>query len=251
MVFLRSFAVYFSTLFFMIVYWLILALPVFLILCLPKLRRQHLLRWLLLGFGRITIYAAWRPFFRVKYRDLSGGCSQPGVIIVNHRAATDGFLVASMGLNVAQTVNGWPMRTPVLGWMARLAGYLNITGWDYETLKSRARKVIESGDMIVSFPEGTRSESKRMNPFHSGIFHVAKDLELPVYMLCIAGNEYMPDRKFRFREFRDLAIRLLEPVSKEEVCQCASAYVLKKKIFRRMEKELAEMDKELDHEKAI
>ena len=90
-----------------------------------------------------------------------------------------------------------------------------------------------------------------MNPFHSGIFQVAKDLEVPVYMLCIAGNEYMPDRKFRFREFRDLAIRLLEPVSKEEVCQSASAYVLKKKIFRRMEEELAEMDKELDHEKTI
>ena len=251
MVFLRSFAVYSSTLFFMIIYWFFLALPVLLFLCLPKAKRQHLLRVLLVGFGQVTIKIAWRPFFKVKYQDCSGGTSEPGIIVVNHRAATDGFLVASMGLTAAQTVNGWPMRLPVIGWMAHLAGYLNITGWDYETLKERARKIIQTGDMIISYPEGTRSEGRHMNPFHSGIFQVAKDLEVPVYMLCIAGNEFMPDRKFHFREFRDLAIRLLKPVSKEEVRQCPSAYVLKKKIFRRMEEELAEMDKELDYEKTI
>ena len=251
MFFLRSFAVYSSTLFFMIIYWLFLAIPVILFLFLPKEKRQHLLRVLLVGFGQVTIKIAWSPFFKVKYEDRSGGTPEAGIIVVNHRAATDGFLVAAMGLTAAQTVNGWPMRLPVIGWMAHLAGYLNITGWDYETLKERARKVIRTGDMIISYPEGTRSEGRQMNPFHSGIFQVAKDLEVPVYMLCIAGNEYMPDRKFRFREFRDLAIRLLEPISKEEVCQCASAYVLKKKIFRRMEEELAEMDKELDDEKAI
>ena len=246
MIFLRSAAIYFSTLLFMIVYWLILLLPVLLILCLPKARRQHLLRDLLLGFGWGTIRIAWRPFFRIDYRKCFDGKVEPGIIVVNHRAATDGFLVASMGLNVAQTVNGWPMRTPVIGWMAHLAGYLNITGWDYETLKERARKIIAGGDMIVSFPEGTRSEGKHMNPFHSGIFHVAKDLEVPIYVLCIAGNQFMPDRKFRFREFRNLAIRLLGPMSEEEVCRCPSAYALKKKIFRRMEEELAEMDKELE-----
>jgi len=246
MVFLRSFSVYFLTLLSMIIYWMILALPVLVILCLPVCRRQHLLRVLLLGFGLLEVRVAWRPFFKVKYEDRSGGIREPGIVIVNHRAATDGFLVATMGMNVAQTVNGWPMRTPVMGWMARLAGYLNITEWDYETLKRRAAGVIAQGDMIVSYPEGTRSEGKKMNPFHSGIFHVAKELEVPIYMLCIAGNEYMPDRKFRFREFRDLSIRLLEVVGREEVRQCASAYVLKKKIFRRMEAELAEMDKELE-----
>ena len=246
MIFLRSSAVYSLTLFFMILYWGILALPVLVILCFPKEKRQHLLRVLLLGFGLVEVRGAWRLFFKVSFRDLSGGIREPGIIVVNHRAATDAFLVALLGLNVAQTVNGWPMRTPVIGWMAHLAGYLDITGWDFETLKQRAKKIIDAGDLVVSYPEGTRSEGKKMNPFHSGIFQVAKELEVPVYMLCIAGNQYMPDRKFRFREFRDLAVRFLEPVRKEEVRQCPTAYVLKKKVFRRMEEELAEMDEELE-----
>ena len=248
MILLRSIAVYFLTLFFMMLYWSVLALPVLLILGFPTEKRQHFLRVLLLGFGLLEVRVAWRPFFRVDFRDFSGGKREPGIVIVNHRAATDAFLIAVLGESVAQTVNGWPMRTPVIGWMAHLAGYLNITGWDYETLKERAKKVIAAGDMIASYPEGTRSEGKRMNPFHSGIFHVAKELNVPLYMFCIAGNQYMPDRKFRFREFRNLKIHFLEPVSREEVSRCATAYALKKKIFRRMEEELAEMDKELEGE---
>ena len=153
------------------------------------------------------------------------------------------LLMALPGLCAAQTVNGWPMRLPVIGWMAHLAGYLNITDWDYETLKMRSAKVLESGDMIISYPEGTRSESTKMNPFHSGIFRVAMELGVPVYMLCISGNQFMPDRRFRFREFRNLTIRLLEPVSREDVMRYPTAYALKQKIFRRMEQELAEMDK--------
>ena len=248
MILLRSVAVYFLTLFFMMIYWLVLALPVLLILGFPTEKRQHFLRVLLLGFGLLEVRVAWRPFFRVDFRDFSGEKREPGIVIVNHRAATDAFLIAVLGESVAQTVNGWPMRTPIIGWMAHLAGYLNITGWDYETLKERAKKIIAAGDMIAAYPEGTRSEGKRMNPFHSGIFHVAKELNVPLYMLCIAGNQYMPDRKFRFREFRNLKIHFLGPVSREEVTRCATAYALKKKIFRRMEEELAEMDKELEGE---
>ena len=91
------------------------------------------------------------------------------------------------------------------------------------------------------------------HPLHlrSGIFRVAMELKAPVYMLCIAGNEHMPDRKFRFREFRDFSVRLLGPLTDAEISACATAYVLKQKVFRLMAGELAEMDAELDHEKTI
>ena len=245
MTFCRSAAIYLFTLIFMILYWLFMIPPVLVIFCFPAEKRRHLLRFLLLRFGKITVRIVWRPFFRVHFQDLSGEKREPGIVVVNHRAATDGFLVAVMDRNAAQTVNGWPMRLPVIGWMARLAGYLNITDWDYRTLKDRSANVLESGDMIISYPEGTRSECEKMNPFHSGIFRVAMELGVPVYMLCIAGNQLMPDRKFRFREFRNISIRLLPPVSKEEVVKSPTAYALKQKIFRTMERELSEMDEEL------
>ena len=251
MTLLRSIAIYFSTLLLTVVYWIV-ASPLFIIcMCLPTEKRRHLLRTLLLGFGLATVRIAWRPFFGVRFRDFSGGYRMPGIVVVNHRAATDAFLVALPHLNAAQTVNGWPMRIPVLGWMAKLAGYLDITGWDHATLKKRVEEVIGLGDMIISYPEGTRSGNKRMNPFHSGIFQVARELGLPVYMLCIAGNQEMPDRSFRFHEFRRVLVHFLAPVPADEVSRCANAYVLKKRVFRRMECELAAMDGELEDEVAL
>ena len=245
---LRSIAIYSLTLFSAFLYWvpLLPALAVFALL--PTETRRHLVRLCLLGFGLFTVRVAWRPFFRVRYADRSGGAREPGIIVVNHRAATDAFLVALPRFCAAQTVNGWPLRLPVIGWMANYAGYLDITGWDYDKLKERAALILKRGDPILSYPEGTRSESRKMKVFHSGIFQVARELGVPLYMLCIAGNQFMPDRRFRFREFRDIAVRLLPPIPRESVLRSASAYSLRKKAFRIMEAELAEMDDELERD---
>lgn len=251
MTFLRSFAIYFSTVFWAVLYWGFALVPVVLSLFLPVRIRQKFVRILLVWFGLLTIHVAWRPFFRVKFKDISGSALTPGVVAVNHRAATDGFLVAVLHTSCAQTVNGWPMRTPIIGTVAYLAGYLNITNWSFDKVRERAKTIVESGDVIVSFPEGTRSESKTMNPFHSGVFQLALDLNLPVHILCIAGNEFMPDRKFRFRGFRDILTRRIPSVSAEEVKACGTAFALKKMVFQKMKDELARMDEELENENKV
>ena len=251
MLFLKNAAFYFVTVFWWVLYWLVMLLPVGVVMLFPPRRRRHWLRLFLLYFGLSTVRIMWRPFFKVRFEDRTGGRREPGIMVVNHRSAIDGFLVALPAFNVAQTVNGWPLKVPILGTFARAAGYLNVTGWDFDFFRARAGEVLDAGDWIAAYPEGTRSQSRAMNPFRSGIFHVALERKVPVYMLCIAGNESMPDRKFRFREFRDLSVRLLGPLADEEIRSCATAYALKQKVFRLMAGELAEMDAELDHEKKI
>ena len=236
---LGNIAIYTLTAVVTAVYWTLGLLPAAALPFLPTPRRRHFMRWLLLGYGKAVIFAAWRPFFRVRYADLSGGVRVPGVIVVNHRAATDGFLVAMAGLNVAQTVNSWPLRLPFFGFGAKLGGYFDITGWDMDAIRAHAAEVIGFGDMVLSFPEGTRSESPRMNPFHSGIFRVAMELGVPVYMLCIAGNEFMPDRKFRFREFREVRMRLLPPIPAEAVRAGADFLVVGRPIAQAADPESA------------
>ena len=251
MLFLKNAAIYFVTAFWWVFYWLVFLIPVGVAMFFPAPRRRHCFRKFLVWFGLSMVRFVWRPFFKVRFEDRTGGCREPGILIVNHRSAIDGFLVALPGVNVTQTVNSWPLKVPVLGFFARAAGYLDITGWEFDFFRARAHEVLNSGDWIAAFPEGTRSESRAMNPFHSGIFRVALELKVPVYILCVAGNEFMPDRKFRFREFRDLSVRLMGPLPGEQVSQCATAYALKNKVFRIMSEELASMDAELDHEKNI
>ena len=249
MTFLRSFAIHTLTLVYWVLFWLPLVLPMAFLPLFPPVRRRHIVRVLLLYFGLSMVKIVWRPFFRVHYRDDSQGFREPGIVVANHRAANDAFLVSLPRLSMAQTVNGWPLKLPVIGWVARWAGYLDITNWDRVTLTMRAREVLAAGDMIVSYPEGTRSDSREMNAFHSGIFQLAQELKLPLYMLCIAGNEHMPDRKFRYREFHPVAVRLLKPLTAAEVGGFASPYALKRAVFERMTAELAAMDAELDRER--
>ncbi|MBR4885137.1 MAG: hypothetical protein IKZ33_07480, partial [Lentisphaeria bacterium] len=132
--FCRSFPIYFLTVFWTAFYWTAMLLPVGISLLFPRSKRRHFMRFLLFLFGWTMVRIMWLPFFRVRYEDLSG-CGKdraPGIVVVNHRAATDAFLVAVMGESCAQTVNGWPMRAPVIGWGAKLGGYLDITGWNFE-----------------------------------------------------------------------------------------------------------------------
>ena len=241
MTLLRSIAIYLATLLWALVFWSMMLVPLAIAGCLPAERRRHWVRVMLLKFGRGTVRVMWRPFFKVDYLDRTGGIREPGIVVANHRSAIDAFLVSLPDLSMAQTVTGWPLRLPILGWVAKMAGYLNITNWDYETLTARSK----------SIPEGTRSESKQMNPFRSGAFRVAMDMKLPIYMLCIAGNEFMPDRKFRFREFRNLKVHFLGPIPADEVQQYATAYALKMKVFRIMNEELASMDAELENERQL
>ena len=251
MTLLRSIAVYISTLVWALLFW-IAALPAALFSAfLSRRARRTLFRTLLGWFGLLIIRCAWGPFFKVQYEPLEEEEDAPCVYVLNHRSAIDAFLVALLRSRCVQTVNGWPLRVPVIGTVAKLAGYLDITHWSYAALLSNAREAVENGDSIVAFPEGTRSESRNMNVFHSGVFRLAMDLNIPVKIMCIAGNEFMPDRKFRFRMFGKVLVRRIPGVSAGEAAQCSSAFVLKKMVFNKMREELIRMDEQLDYEKTL
>ena len=119
MTLLRSLALYSATLVWTLIFWPAMLAPLAVIGCLPAKKRRYLGRRFLLAFGMGTIRLAWRPFFKVEYQDCTGGVREPGIVVANHRSAIDGFLVARPGLPMAQTVNGWPLRIPVLGWGAK------------------------------------------------------------------------------------------------------------------------------------
>ena len=100
--------------------------------------------------------------------------------------------MALFGVEAVQIVNGWPMKLPFFGFNARLAGYLDSTKTTLEEYPKLFKSLIEKNVNIIAFPEGTRSGSRNMNSFHSGVFRLAMELGIPVYPCCIAGNERFP-----------------------------------------------------------
>ena len=110
MTFLRSLAIHTLTLIFWVLFWLPLFLPMAFLPLFPRVVRCHVVRVFLLWFGLFMVRIVWRPFFRVHYRDDSQGFREPGIVVANHRAANDAFLVSLPRLSMAQTVNGWPLK---------------------------------------------------------------------------------------------------------------------------------------------
>ncbi|MDD4538579.1 MAG: lysophospholipid acyltransferase family protein [Lentisphaeria bacterium] len=229
-----------------LLFCLIFGLPYLLSLALPERLRGRVIRYIILVYGRMIVYVAMRPCIRVRFEDLSGGPRRPGIYVFNHRSSSDPFLVSVLGEEIVQIVNGWPMRLKFYGYFARLGEYIDSTAGDYASFAAQIRMLNERGVSIVAFPEGTRSGGRHMNAFRSGIFHIARELRLPIYPGCIAGNEEMPTRRFKFKKSGTIMVRLLPPIVPTEQDQFPSAYALKIAVHRRIRQETAKMDKELD-----
>ncbi len=169
-------------------------------------------RRLIFRFGEFVLAGTLKGTIPVRFENRSGDARpmEQGIVICNHRSASDPFLMAAlpMARNCIQAVNRWPMRLPFFGYFARLAGYLDITRMTYDEIRDRTADCVGAGGVVIAFPEGTRSGTAGMGQFHSAFFRVAHDLACPIFPVAIAGNERIPDRRFRFFSGRILIRRL-------------------------------------------
>ena len=240
---LISFVIYLNILILSVLYCLFSILPLLMIIIILRGNREKIaqyLRFFILWYGKCIIHFATFPFVRVTYEDTAPNERYPSIIIVNHRSGSDPFLVAILGKNVIQTVNGWPMRLPFYGFFARNAEYIDITKISYDELRNHIECLLKKGVSVISFPEGTRSGNRTMNQFHGGIFKVAHELGTAVTPVCITGNENIPSRKFKF-SCGHIRVRKLSSVKPETVVGLAP-FALKTIVRDIMVDETSKMD---------
>ena len=60
---------------------------------------------------------------------------------------------------------------------------------------NKAAKLLKKQEVSVGiYPEGTRSKSCQLLPFHNGVFKIAQKAESPIVVLCITGTEKISKR---------------------------------------------------------
>lgn len=200
-------------------------------------------RRLIWWYGRLMIHVAVWPWVRVRVVNPEACRRRPaGVWVFNHRSGSDPFLMAALGFSeLVQAVNGWPMRLPFFGYFARLGGYLDITNMSYEAMTEQMRELFASGVALMAFPEGTRSGSRELGQFRSGVFKLARELEAPIYACCIVGNEQLPDRSFRFG-CGTVRVAFLREFTRDEVVRAPNAFVLKRQVRETIRRGMAELE---------
>jgi len=173
-------------------------LTVFIVCCrLVLSHRQTMkrLRRAIVWYGTVVIRILLFPLVRVEYKNYARSEDRgPFIFVSNHRSSSDPFLMACpcLSYEAIQVVNIWPFRIPVLGIIAKLAGYLSVREMPFEDFFAKTTKLLREGVSVIVFPEGTRSRDNSVGPFHGAIFRVALETKRPIVPLCITGNEQIP-----------------------------------------------------------
>jgi 1-acyl-sn-glycerol-3-phosphate acyltransferase len=147
----------------------------------------------------------------------------PVLLAANHQSWLDLYLLAAQNArNLCFLVRAWPFRKlfffrPLM----RLAGYIETEGLPLEKLWPRLKVEAGRGAVLVAFPEGTRSPDGELGRFHSGLFKLALDLNLPVWPLIIHhSGRVMPKGSLVFRPGR-IRVELGRPIRPEDFVQAA------------------------------
>lgn len=205
-------------------------------------RVRRLIEFWGMGLSFLTL-----PFVRVCYKSSSKNDKRkPCIYVCNHRSFLDAFLVAHpcWRHESVQVVNIWPFRIPVIGAIAKIAGYLNVNSMPFEKFSLIAKKMIGEGVSIVSFPEGTRSKDKTMGPFHSSMFRIALQARCLIVPICISGNETVLRRGNIM--LRPGLIKINElPALQWEEYKNMTPVQLKNKVRKTIIMELSAMDAEI------
>ncbi len=153
------------------------------------------IRILICWYGLVIVRGLTFPFVRLIYKDYEKGRDYGACVYVcNHRSSSDAFLMALLNREVVQVVNNWPFRIPLIGWIARIAGYLSIRSMPFEIFEKKGCELLKQGVSLIAFPEGSRSMDKSMQQFNGAIFRVAQAAQVPIVPLCLSGNQRIPSK---------------------------------------------------------
>ena len=155
----------------------------------------------------------------------------PVILASNHQSYLDPIVVAA-GLARLTTFMARRslFRNPVFGWFIRSVRAFPISreGRDTEAMRKAIRR-LESGALLVVFPEGTRSRDGKTGPVRGGVDVLARRTRAAVVPTRVVGAfEAMP-RKGKGLSFVPVMVGFAEPIGPEDLARL-SREALKERI---------------------
>ena len=144
------------------------------------------------------------------------------VYVSNHRSMFDPLVVmgALRAYNIAFISKPSNMDIPLGGRVAHAVGYLAI---DRENDRNALRTILTAADYLKKdicnigiYPEGTRSTTNELLPFHAGSLKIAQKAKVPIVVAAGHGTEKV--RRFKLFSGTKVYLDILDVIPAETVC---------------------------------
>lgn len=108
---------------------------------------------------------------------------------------------------------------PLFGRIIRRCCFMAI---DRENPRNAMKTILKAAELlkqdevsVAVYPEGTRSKSCKLLPFHNGVFKIAQKAEVPIVVVAVRGTETVHKKYIRHRS--DVWIDIIDVLSAEEI----------------------------------
>lgn len=91
------------------------------------------------------------------------------------------------------------------------------------TIHDCARLLDEKAGPVVIYPEGTRSKTGELLPFHNGVFKIAQEAKVPIVVMSISGSPAI--KKNAPWRRTDVTLRILSVLPTEKICPMRTAAI--------------------------
>ncbi len=146
---------------------------------------------------------------------------QAYVIVINHTSMMDIMSLYPLPLVFKWVSKREVYRIPMVGRLLFMHGDIVInrasTKEAMQLVHTRGMEWLNKGASVSIFPEGTRSKDGEIHNFKAGAFILAKDAEVPILPVVVSGTNNMVRNKIFMNWKNRITIKVLPPVTKEEV----------------------------------
>lgn len=130
----------------------------------------------------------WR--FRI-HGELPTQLAKKTVCVSNHCSHTDVFLICHLPWEMKWLAKRSLFKLPFIGWGMWLVGDIGVDRGSSKAVEALAecRSWLERGVPVMIFPEGTRSQTGKTQPFKDGAFKLAIDAGADILPMAVAGTQ--------------------------------------------------------------